>query len=125
MGELFALPVPRQAENIRPHTAFDLVMQADLDIVLDRQIGEQADILKRAGNAGLVHGNGVHAGGVLTVKQDCSHGGLVNLRQKVKDRGLASAVRADETCDLGAADGEVKIVHCLQSAELNAKVVRF
>ena len=49
-------------------------------------------------------------------------GGLVDLGQKVEDRGLAGAVGTDEARDLGAAEGEVEVLHGLQAAEGDAEV---
>ena len=49
-------------------------------------------------------------------------GRLVDLGQEIEDRGLARAVGADEARDLGAADGHVEVVHCLEAAEGNAQV---
>ncbi len=49
-------------------------------------------------------------------------GGLIDLGEQVEDRGLARAVRADETGDLRAADGHVEVVDRLESAEGDAEV---
>ena len=62
---------------------------------------------------------------VLTVDQDSAAGGFIHLGQQVEDRGLSGAVGADQTGDLGLADGQVEIVHGLQAAELNAQVAGF
>ena len=52
-------------------------------------------------------------------------GGLIDLGEQVEDRGLARAVRADETGDLRAADGHVEVVDRLESAEGDAESVSF
>ena len=78
---------------------------------------EQADVLEGPGDAGLVHLHGVHAMGVLSVQEDGTVGGLVDLGEQVKHGGLSRAVGADEAGDLRAADGEVEVVHGFQAAE--------
>ena len=52
-------------------------------------------------------------------------GGRIHLGEQVEHGGLARAVGADQTGDLGAADGQVEVIDGLQSAELNAQVVGF
>ena len=83
---------------------------------------EQTDVLEGAGDAGAVYLGGAHVGGVLAVEQDRAVGGLIHLGEKVEDRGLARAVGADEARDLGAAEGEVKVLHGLQAAEGDAQI---
>lgn len=97
-------------------------MQADLNVILHRHGVEQANVLERTGNTHAVDLIDRLARGVLTVEQDGAVRGLVHLGEQVEDRGLASAVGADETGDLGLADGQAKVVYCLKAAKLNAQV---
>ena len=122
---LLLLPVGGQAEDAGEHAVLDLVVKADAHVFLHRHVAEEADVLERAGDAQLVGLHGVHAGGVLAVEDDHAGGGLVDLGQEVKHRGLARAVGADEAGDLGLADGEVEVLHGLQAAELHAQVAGF
>ena len=69
------------------------------------------------------HLHGVHAMGVLSVQEDGTVGGLVDLGEQVKHGGFSRAVGADEAGDLRAADGEVKVVHGFQATELNARLM--
>ena len=48
--------------------------------------------------------------------------GLVHLGKQVEDRGLTGAVGADQTGDLGLANGQAKVVDRLKAAKLNAQV---
>ena len=70
----------------------------------------------------LVGLSGGHAGGVQAVQQDGAASGLIHLGQQVEHGGLARAVGADETGDLGAADGQVEVIHGGQAAEVDAQV---
>ena len=118
----FALPECGQAENAGEHAVTDLVVKADAHIVLHRHVAEQADILKRAGDAEPVGLHGIHARGVASVEKDGAHRGLVYLGQQVKHGGLARAVGADQARDFRFADDEVEILHGMQAAELNAQM---
>ena len=123
VGESLALPMPGQAEDIRPHIGLDLIVQADLYIVLHAQRGEKADVLEGACDAGFVHLYGVHAGGVLAIEEDRAGGGLIDLGEQVEDGSLSGAVRPDETGDLRASHREVEVVHRFESAEVDAEVM--
>ena len=59
--------------------------------------------------------------GVLAVQQNGAVGGLIHLGQQIENGGLAGAVRADQTGDLGAADDEVEVFNSLQTAKGDAQ----
>ena len=80
-------------------------MQTDLDVILHRHGVEQANVLECTGNTHAVDLIDRLARGVLTIEQDGAMRGLVHLGEQVEDRGLAGTVGADETGDLGLADG--------------------
>ena len=122
---LLALPILRQTEDAGKHAVLNLVVQADADVLFHRHVVEQADVLERAGNAELAGLHCVHACRVFAVDEHGAGCGLIDLRQQVKDRCLARAVRADKPADFCAPDGKVHVVHCLQAAELNAQMAGF
>ena len=103
----------------------DLIVQADLHVVFHAQLVEEADVLKGTGDTGPVDLDGVHAVGVLAVHHDGAAGGLIDLGQQVENGGLARAVGADETGDLGAAHGEVEVVDGGEAAEVDAQMAAF
>ena len=125
MGGLLLPPVVGQAQDAREHGIGLLIVQADLYVVLHAQIAEQADVLKRAGDAHAVDLHGGLAGGIHAVQQDGAPGGLVYLGQQIEYRGLARAVGTDESRDLGAPNGQVEIVHRPQAAEVDAQMAAF
>ena len=122
MGQPLRIPVPGQAEDPRPHIIVDVVVQAQLHVVLHAQVGKQADVLEGAGDARLVHLDGVHVVGVHAVHQDGAPGRLIHFGQQIEHRSLARTVWADEAGDLGAADGHVEVLYRRQAAEVDAQV---
>ena len=125
VGDALLLPVGGQAEDAGEHAVLHLIVKADAHVFLHRHVAKEADVLERAGDTQLVGLHGVHAGGVLAVEDDHAGGGLIHLGQQVEYGGLARAVGADEARDLGAPDGQVKVLHGFQAAELHAQVARF
>ena len=97
-------------------------MQTDENVVQHGLVVEEADVLEGTGDTGPVYLGGAHVGGIPAVEQDGALGGLVDLGEKVKDRGLAGAVGADETGNLRAPQREIEVLHGLQAAEGNAEV---
>ena len=122
MGYPFLLPVGGQAENAAEHPIPNVVVEAQLHVILHREVVKQADVLKGTGNARPVHLDGVHAVGVLAVQEDSAPCGLIDLGEQVEHSGLARAVGADQARDLRAADGHIKLVDGGESAEINAQV---
>ena len=96
VGDALLLPVGGQAQYAAQHAVFYLVVQAQLDVVLHREVGEEADVLERPRHAQLVHLLGAHAGGVAPVHHDDAARGLIDLGEQVEHCGLARAVGADE-----------------------------
>ena len=122
MHQLFFFPVIGQTQDARSHAIAHPIVQADLHVILHAHFVEQADILEGTGNARLVDLNGVHARGILAVDQDGAGGGLIHLGDQVEDRGLASAVGADQAGDLRTADDHVEVVYGLQAAEFHTQM---
>ena len=122
MGGLLVLPVRRQTQHALKTGVALLVVQADLYVVLHRHGVKQADVLEGTGDTHAVNLVDGLARGVLAVEQDGAVRGLVHLGKQVEDRGLAGAVGANQTGDLGLADGQAKVVDRLEAAELNTQV---
>ena len=101
------------------------VMHANLDIVDDRQVVVQADILEGPGDAHFADLVGGFSSGGKSVNHDVAPGGLVDIGQQVEHRGFTGAVGADQTGDLRPADGQVEVLHGLQAAEIDAQVLGF
>ena len=100
------------------------IVQSNQNIVQHRQVLEQADVLEGAGYSRLVNLDSVHPGGVLGVQKNGPPRGVVYLGEKIEHRRLSRPVRADQRGNLGAADSDIEVVHCCQSAEVNAQVAR-
>ena len=122
VGGLLVLPIRRQAQHALKAGVTLLVMQADLNVILHRHGVEQTNVLEGTSDAHAVDLVDRLARGVLTVEQDGAVRGLVYLGEQVEDRGPAGAVGANETGDLGLADGQAKVVNSLKAAELNTQV---
>ena len=122
MGDLLLLPVAGQAEKSAEEAVANVIVQADLYVVLHAQVGEEADILEGTGNAHSIDLHGGLAGGVVAVQKDGAPGGLINLGKQIEDSGLTGAVGADEAGDLCTADGHVEVVDGGEAAKVNAQM---
>ena len=106
-------------KSLQPSGVRGLV-ERDQDVVDDRQLLEQANVLERARDAaagGLVHGE---AGGVVLLQRDGAARGAVYVGQKVENRGLTGAVRADQSDDLAVLHLNVELIQRLQTGEIDA-----
>ena len=122
VGGLLLPPVLGQTEDACEHAVVLLVVEAHLHVVLHGEVVKETDVLEGPGDAHAADlGRGL-AGGVRPVQQDGPPGGLVHLGQQVEDSGLSGPVGADEAGDLGAADGQVELVHRPQAAEVHSQV---
>ena len=65
---------------------------------------------------------GVHVMGIIAVEQNGAAGGLIDLGQQVENGGLTGTVGTDEARDLGAADGQIEVLHGLEAAEGDAQI---
>ena len=79
MGNPLLLPVPGQTEHPLEGAIFDVIVEADLHIVLHAEVGEQPDVLEGTGDPHAVDLDRGLAGGVYAVEQDGAPGGLINL----------------------------------------------
>ncbi|MPM88899.1 hypothetical protein SDC9_136003 [bioreactor metagenome] len=96
-------------------------MQANFDIVLNSQRRKQPNVLKGSGNTRAIDLNGIHAVGILAVKQNGTARGLINLGQKVKHSGFARAVWPDKARDFGAANRQVKVIYSGQTPKVDTQ----
>ncbi len=92
-------------------------MASHHDVLERRHFREQADVLKRARNAGLGHfvnGRGPvgFAGQFETAAVGCVEAG-----EDIEEGGLAGAIGADQAIDLAALDGDAHLAQGLQAAE--------
>ena len=115
-------PEARQAEDALGHVVVHLGVHGGDDVLLHREVLEQADVLEGTRDARAVDLRGVETVNVPAVEEDGAVRGLVDLREQVEDGRLARAVGADEARDLRAADGDVEAVDRLQAAEGDAEV---
>src|SRR5437763_3322266 len=100
-------------------------MAADLDVVEDRQLLEQPDVLERARQA--EGGDVVRLASPrrLAVDEDLAVGGLIDAGEHVEDGGLSGAVRADQSDQLVRLEQEVEVAHRGEAAEANGHVFGF
>src|SRR5882762_859565 len=107
--------------SVSEHGADDAGMAAhvtaDHHVLQRRQVGEQTDVLERAGNARGGHLVRLQAGQRVAVEQERAGVGRVKPRQHVEERGLAGAVRTDQPENFAAADGKRDLGKRLQAAK--------
>ena len=117
------LPVPREAQHVGDQVRLHGVAKAHEHVLLDRHLGEEADVLERARDAHAVDlGHGL-AGRVVAVDEDGAARGRVDVGEQVEDRGLAGSVGADQARDLGPAHGDVEVVDGSEASEVDAQVL--
>src|SRR5699024_5895516 len=121
----FLGPVFWGAEDGLGQAVGQLVLHGGLDVVNDRHLFEQTDVLEGAGDAGTDDLVGLFAVHPLAAQVEGALGGHVDAGDQVEDGGLARAVGADQPHQLGLADLDVEIVHRLEPAEPDAQVLRF
>lgn len=112
------------AQQCRPEAFLGSRVAADEDVLEDRHVGEQADVLEGAGDAGLGHqvGLGREDGALVG---DRAFRGDVQAGEAVEEGGLAGAVGADEADDLAGVDGEVDRADGGEAAEAHGDVAGF
>ena len=86
MSDLLLLPEGWETEYRRCGGVFLLIVQTYLNIVLNRQIGEQTDILEGTGDTHAVYLRGILSRGVDAVEQDGSVCRLIHLCEQVEKR---------------------------------------
>ena len=94
-----------------------MVVEGDLDVLEDRELREQADVLERARDAALRDLIRLEADDALALEGDAARRRLIDARQHVEGRRLARAVRPDEADELAAVQMDVEIRDGLKAAE--------
>ena len=118
---LFGLLEAGAAQEGGPEAFLGPGVAADEDVLQDRHVGEQADVLEGAGDAGL--GDQVGLGRQdRALVGDGALGGDVQAGEAVEEGGLAGAVGADEADDLAGVDGEVDGADGGEAAEAHGDV---
>ena len=117
-------PVLGKTEHVGEEARGHRVAETHEDVLLDRHLVEETDVLERARDAHLVDFDDALARGVVPVEENRPPRRTVDVGEQVEDRGLARAVGADETGDLGAAHGDVEVVDRREATEVDAEVVR-
>lgn len=97
-------------------------MASDEDVFEDGHVGEEADVLEGAGDAGLGDEVGF-AGEAGASVADGAFGGHVQAGEAVEEGGFAGAVGADEADDFAGADGEADAADGGESAEAHGDAV--
>ena len=99
-------------------------VSTDLHVVENRQLLEQADVLKRPSQtegSDLVRLE--HRGG-NAADEDFPLGRLVHAGEHVEDGGLSRAIRTDQADQLARTDGKVEFRHRGQTSEPDGHVAR-
>ena len=92
-------------------------MPADQQVLQQRGIGEQLDVLEGARDPQPGDHMRRRAGDVLPVKQQLAFGGIIDPADQIEDRGLAGAIRADDREDLTFLDSEAHRIDRADTAE--------
>src|SRR5208282_999819 len=106
----------------REALARDLEAQAKGDIVVDRQVWEQSEILEYHAHVAVCSG---HVGNVATCEMNRSRGGGVESGEKPQRGGLAAAARSEQGQELPFRDFETHVVNGTKGAEGFADVSKF
>ena len=85
-------------------------MQANLNVFFYRQLTEQADILEGTGDTGLIHLNGIHAGGLIAVQQDGALVACIHAAQHIQHGGFARAGRAEDDAEFPLLDLKAHVI---------------
>ena len=121
----FFLPISGKAQDGFHHIVMDRLIHGDFDIVNDRNILKQTNILEGTGNAHAGRLIGLFADDGAAFQLDGAGRGLINIGEHVEHCRLARAVRADQSDDLALVDRKINALNCFQTAEGNAEVFHF
>ena len=93
------------------------------DVLENRHVGEQADVLEGPGDAPGGDLVGVETEQRLTLEHDVAGGRCDHSRDHVEEGGLPGPVGANDRDDLSLVDMEVKIGECVETTEGHAQVL--
>ena len=94
-----------------------LALEPDLDVVEDRQVAEQADVLEGTADSHPGDGVGRRAGDVATVERDRAARWPEEPGQEMEQRRLAGAVRTDDAVDRQRVETKLVVDQRLEAAE--------
>ena len=86
------------------------MVQTDDDVLADRQVREQGQVLERSGNAVVGDPVGRFAEEIVALPRHATAVGCVDARETVEQRGLPSTVGSDESGDLAGPSVEAGVV---------------
>ena len=107
----------RVARDRAPDAGARAHVAADHHVLQRRQVGEQPDVLERAGDSARGDLVGLQALQHVAVEREVPAVGHVDAGEHVEQRRLAGAVRADQPVDLAVADREPDVGERLHAAE--------
>ena len=116
-------PHRRQEQQLGEEVRLLVGMPRQQQVLQQRRVLEQLDVLEGAGDAQRGDAVRRHVGDVGAVEHQLAAGRLVDAAHQVEDRGLAGAVGADDGEDLALADVEGHAVDGLDAAEVDREVV--
>ena len=87
-----------------PNAPSQVHMKGNFNIVEDRQLFEESNILKCSGDAQRGILMGLQVGDISVFKEDTATGGFEDSGKQIKYRGLAGSVRSDQADQLTLAD---------------------
>lgn len=103
----------RQTENTLDGGIRMMIVQANLYVIQNAQVLEQANVLEGSCNTCLINLDGALSGQFLAIQEDRAVICLVDTGQQIEDGGLTCAIRSDEAVKLSLFDGQAEIVNCL------------
>ena len=112
---------PRVQQHGAEHAGAGTHVAADHHVLDRAQVGEQADVLERARQAGIGHFMRLLARHGLTIEGAGAVLRDIQAGQHVEQRGLARAVGADQAVDLALLNVEADVRQGLQAAEAFAQ----
>ena len=98
-------------------------MAAEQQVLQQRRVLEQLDVLEGARNADARDIVGRHLGDVAPLEDQLAFGRIVDPADQVEDRGLACPVRPDDGEDLALSDVEGDAVDRLDTTEVDGEIL--
>ncbi|VUX36462.1 Uncharacterised protein [Bifidobacterium longum subsp. infantis] len=125
MHLVLLLPEARGTEDGATHTVGERLVEGDEHVLLNGELLEQSDVLEGTGDTGTHDLIGLLAVHPDAIQPEFAFSGLVHAGQQVEHRGLASAIRADQTDEFTLVDGHVEVGYGLQTTEGDAEMLGF
>ena len=100
-----------------------LIVKSDLDIVKNRHILKQTDILESSCNTCPVDLNRIFSRNILSIQFNNTLCRFVYTCEKVENCCFAGTVRSNQAIELTFFDGYVKSINCTKTAELDSQMI--